>query len=213
MHIRTYCLVSLLGVLLASCVAAFGQAQSTYVLEATAALSSVRIDTPSNKFGMGVALDDGATILTCAHVVDNHSWVDVDAGEFMEKGYVLAVDTENDLAIVRLEHKARPFYPCQSRDLPDPGTYTMAAGKTKASLDIDMRAGSVITRLAGGYPNMVISTQPIPGYSGGPVMDENGYLIGIMRASCTLDGVPATEVIPAWKLVDFIQRTRKDLSK
>ncbi len=186
--------------------------QDFYVLEAKAALSSVKIETPT-AFGMGVALEDGATIATCEHVVGNNNWVDIDAGEFKEKGYVIAVDTENDIAIVRLERKITPFYAYRSTDLPELGMFTMAAGKKRNSLDLDMRPGCIMLKLAGAFPNMIVSSEPKHGYSGGPILDKDGFLVGIMKAACTLEGASATEVIPAWKLLEFIKATRRNLQK
>jgi len=211
MHILSGHLVRVLGLLSFLC-SSFAFGQNYYVLEAQAALSSVKIDTPT-AFGMGVALEDGATIATCAHVVENNNWVDVDAGEFKEQGYVIAVDTENDIAIVRLERKITPFYAYRSTDLPELGMFTMAAGKKRNSLDLDMRPGCIMLKLAGAFPNMIVSSEPKHGYSGGPILDKDGLLVGIMKAACTLDGDAATEVIPAWKLLEFIKETRKNMRK
>jgi len=211
MYILCRNLVRVLG-LLSFVLSSVTFGQNFYVLEAQAALSSVRIDTPT-EFGMGVALEDGATIATCAHVVDNSNWVDIDTGEVKEKGYVVAVDTENDIAIIRLETKIRPFVPRQCRDKVYPGKFTLAAGKPNTSSRIDMRPGSAITYFNDSDPNLIISSQPVHGYSGGPVMDENGCLIGIMKSYATVDGKTGTAVIPTWKILDFIQRTRENLRK
>lgn len=211
MYIFSRGLVRVLG-LLSFLYSSFAFGQNYYVLEAQAALSSVRIDTPT-EFGMGVALEDGATIVTCAHVVDNNNWVDVDAGEFKEQGYVIAVDTENDIAIVRLERKITPFYAYRSTDLPDLGMFTMAAGKRRDSSGLDMRPGCIMLKMAGAFPNMIVSSEPKPGYSGGPILDKDGLLVGIMKAACTLDGDSVTEVIPAWKLLEFLKETRKNMRK
>jgi S1-C subfamily serine protease len=190
----------------------FALGQNFYVLEAQAALSSVRIDTPT-EFGMGVALEDGATIATCAHVVDNNNWVDIDTGEVKEKGYVIAVDTENDIAIIRLESKIRPFIPRHCRDRVAPGKFVLAAGKPNKCSEIDMRPGSAITYFDDAWPDLIISSEPKPGYSGGPVMDENGCLIGIMKSFATVGDKTGTAVIPAWKILEFIQKTRASMQK
>ena len=211
MYIYSRGLVSVLGIF-AVVLSSVAVGQNYYVHEAQAALSSVKINTLT-EFGMGVALEDGATIATCAHVVDNNNWVDIDTGEIKEKGYVLAVDTENDIAIIRLESKIRPFIPRQCRDKAYPGKFTMAAGKPNKSDRIDMLPGSAVTYFDDANPDLIISSQPVPGYSGGPVMDENGCLIGIMKSFATVDGETATAVIPAWKILDLIQRTRENLRK
>lgn len=211
MYISSRGLVRVVG-LLSFFLSSIAFGQNVYVLEAQAALSSVKIDTPT-AFGMGVALEDGATIATCAHVVENNNWVDIDTGEAKEKGYVIAVDTKNDIAIVRLESKIRPFIPRQCRDRVHPGKFTMAAGKPNKSSRLDMRPGSAIMYFNEADPDLIISSEPVHGYSGGPVMDENGCLIGIMKSYATVNEETATAVIPAWKILEFIQRTRENLNK
>jgi len=193
-------------------ISSYSFGEDFYVLEAKAALSSVKIETPT-AFGMGVALEDGATIATCEHVVGNNNWVDIDAGEFKEQGYVIAVDTENDIAIVRLENRIRPFIPRQCRDMVYPGKFTLAAGKPKTSSRLDMRPGSAITYFNEVDADLIISSEPVPGYSGGPVMDENGCLIGIMKSYAGYDGKTGTAVIPSWKILKFIQKTRDSMQK
>ena len=91
--------------------------------------------------------------------------------------------------------------------------FTMAAGKKRNSLDLDMRPGCIMLKLAGAFPNMIVSSEPKHGYSGGPILDKDGFLVGIMKAACTLEGASATEVIPAWKLLEFIKATRRNLQK
>jgi len=189
---------------------AFGQ--NFYVLKAQAALSSVKIET-STATGMGGALDVGATIATCVHVVGNNNWVDIYTGGFHDRGYVLSVDSENDIAIVRMDGKIRPFSTRSNKEKIYPGTFITAAGKPNKSFDVDMRPGSVMTYFNDSDPNMIISSQPVHGYSGGPVMDENGRLIGIMKSYATVDGNTGTAVIPAWKILNLIQRTRENLNK
>lgn len=211
MYISSRSLVRVVG-LLSFFLSSIAFGQNVYVLEAQAALSSVKIDTPT-AFGMGVALEDGATIATCAHVVGNNNWVDIDTGEVKEKGYVIAVDTEKDIAIVRLESKIRPFIARQCRDRVYPGKFTMAAGKPNKSSRLDMRPGSAIMYFNEADPDLIISSEPVHGYSGGPVMDENGCLIGIIKSYATVNGETATAVIPAWKVLEFIQRTRENLNK
>ena len=212
MYIFSRGLVRIVGIL-SFVLSSVACAQNFYVLEAQAALSSVRIDTPT-EFGMGVALEDGATIATCAHVVDNNNWVDIDTGEAKEKGYVIAVDTENDIAIIRLENKIRPFLTRACRDKMSSGKFVLAAGKPNTSSRIDMRPGtSVAYFMDNPWPDLIISSEPQHGYSGGPVMDENGYLIGIMKSYAGYGGKTGTVVIPSWKILEFIQKTRESLRK
>ena len=190
---------------------AFGQ--NYYALEAQAELSSVKIETPTAS-GMGVALEDGATIATCAHVVGNNNWVDIYTGGFRDKGYVLSVDTENDIAIVRMEGKIKPFAVRRSEEKIGAGTFVVAAGKPNKSSRVDMRPGtSLIYFMDNPTPDLIISSEAEHGYSGGPVMDENGCLIGIMKSYAGFQGTTGTAVIPAWKVNALIKRTRDNLNR
>lgn len=212
MYISSRSLVRVLG-LLSFVLSSFALGQNYYALEAQASLSSVRIETPTAS-GMGVALEDGSTIATCAHVVGNNNWVDIYTGEFYDKGYVLSVDTENDIAIVRMEGKIRPFMARASKERIGAGTFVLAAGKPNKASRVDMRPGtSLIYFMDNPTPDLIISSKPEHGYSGGPVMDQNGYLIGIMKSYAGFEGNTGTAVIPTWKINALIKRTRDDLNK
>jgi S1-C subfamily serine protease len=212
MYIYSRGLVSVLGIF-SFVLSSFAFGQNYYALEAQAALSSVKIET-STATGMGVALEDGSTIATCAHVVGNNNWVDIYTGGFQDRGYVLSVDSENDIAIIRMEGKVRPFAVRTSTERIDAGTFVLAAGKPNKSSRIDMRPGTSLIYFTDSLESdLIISSAPEHGYSGGPVMDEDGRLVGIMKSYAGFEGTTGTAVIPTWKVNALIKRTRDDLNR
>jgi len=186
--------------------AAYGQ--NIPLLESTADLSSVEITTSSIK-GMGVVLEDGATIATCAHVVGNNKWVEVASATHHEKGYVVGISEEDDIAIVRVHYKATPFQIDQSGVNRIKGEFVAAAGKNSCFSRPDMRVGAVVAYLEEDSSNLFISSKVEYGFSGGPVMDQNGYLVGITKGYISSSKLGSgAQVIPMWKILEVIHKAR-----
>jgi S1-C subfamily serine protease len=163
---------------------------------------------------MGVVLEDGATIATCAHVVENHTWVKVTMGSFVDDGYVVAVNKEDDIAIVRTEYKMQPFSLDTCMHTLIKGDFAVAAGRKPVSGRPDMRFGSVMGYMGGYSSDMHISANIERGFSGGPVMDRDGYLIGISQGlvGSYTAGI-GSRIIPTWKIVSLIRNSRLEFSK
>jgi S1-C subfamily serine protease len=207
MYIPNFSLVRVLvlaAVVLSSSV--FGQ--NIYVLEATAELSSVEITT-SSATGRGVLLEDGATIATCAHVVEGNKRVDLSFRTRHERGYVVSISEENDIAIIKIRSKGTPFRIDRSGVDRIKGEFVVAAGKSSHLSRPDMRVGAVMAYLKDGSSNMLISSKTECGFSGGPVMDQNGYLIGITKGELSTSKLGSgTQVIPMWKILEVIHKAR-----
>jgi Trypsin-like peptidase domain len=67
---------------------------------------------------------------------------------------------------------------------------------------------AVIDKYTGGHPHFIISALPRGGFSGGPVISEYDFLLGVMTESLTRDGKPtelgfaaAISIEPLWKLL------------
>jgi S1-C subfamily serine protease len=182
--------------------------QNISLLELTADLSSVEITTPSIK-GMGVVLEDGATVATCAHVVGNNNWVEVSSRTHHEKGYVVGISEEDDIAIVRVHRKGAPFQVDRSGVDRIKGEFVVAAGKNSSLSRPSIRVGAVVSYLEDGSSNILVSSKTDYGFSGGPVMDQNGYLIGITKGDYSSSKLGSgTQVIPMWKILEVIHKAR-----
>jgi serine protease Do len=144
--------------------------------------------------GAGIFIDSEGDVLTTAHVVKDCSEIRV-AGlgqENDEMGRLIARDAANDLALVkiiakpsrvgtlrfgvRLGENVEEFGRPQNES-PDPG------GNLTAGTVIDL-AG-----IAGDDRYFLVSAATRPGGSGDPLLDENGYIVGIV--SSDLDSLAA----------------------
>jgi len=178
------------------------------VLEATVEQSSVEIAS-SNVTGRGVLLEDGATIATCAHVVERSKWVDISFGTRHERGYVVVISEEDDIAIIKIRSKGIPFRIDRSGVDRIKGEFVVAAGKDSCLSRPDMRIGAVMAYIEDGSSNMLVSSKTEYGFSGGPVMDQNGYLVGITKGFLSSNKLGSgTQVIPMWKILRVIHEAR-----
>ena len=179
-------------------------AQDYYKLYARSAVSTARIETPYNT-GLGVAIGDGSLLITCAHVIKNSPNVIIKSGNGNTIGSVVAYDEDEDLAIIALKGLFLvPTHPSRSRVLPKTETYVVMAGMKKEPMDMDLRSGRVMAYFSNVFPNIVISQAPEFGFSGGPVLDADGQLVGITRGFANCGEVVGTEVIAGWKIAEYL---------
>jgi S1-C subfamily serine protease len=98
-----------------------------YTLSGVAEASSVRIYTDKGA-GMGCRIEDGATIVTCAHVVGDNRWVDIETSGKMERALVLAKSDHDDVAILRVNAPRTAFTYKDTKVLPDIDSKLMVTG-------------------------------------------------------------------------------------
>jgi len=130
--------------------------------------------------GSGAIISKYGHILTAAHVVDDADFITVrfykDHTEYTAK--VLKVDTKRDLALLKVigVNKKLPYYRLEAVSLI--GDDVTVIGHPFA-LDWAISKGCI----SGTYENsMTIDAAVNPGNSGGPVLNEDGRLIGITSA-------------------------------
>lgn len=92
-------------------------------------------------------------------------------------GKILAVDEINDLAIVRIESELWPLYGAGWK--PSPGYWTMALGSPHG-FDGSVTFGNVINF---DSPLVFHTASLSPGNSGGPLVDNEGYVYGVNTGS------------------------------
>jgi len=212
MHIRTYCLVSLLGVLLAPCATPTAQAgESIYNISAAAYVSSVEVSAGLNQ-GMGVVLEKGFTIATCAHVVRDFKWVKITKNGISTDGFVLARDESLDLAIIVTDVTYTPFQYSPSAMTPLIGTPVMALGRENDEPTIQM--GRVLDIPETDVGKFSIDVLGGAGASGGPVVDMNANLVGIIKGGrpSQSSGESVTFVIPIGVVIKFAEAARENLN-
>ncbi|NKM86513.1 trypsin-like serine protease [Rhizobium laguerreae] len=162
-------------------------------------------DDPTSS-GTGFAVTADGWILTNAHVVQ-------DCGRIEVKGKGDAtdprIDETNDLAVVKVS-STDPLKPLAFRRSPTRlGEDIVAVGYPLATLladSVKITTGNVnaLAGIRNDTRYIQISTPIQPGNSGGPVVDRNGYLLGI--TSATLSKKTADEIGITAQNVNFAIR-------
>lgn len=162
-------------------------------------------DEPTSS-GTGFAVTADGWILTNAHVVQ-------DCGRIEVKGKGDAadprIDETNDLAVVKIT-AGEPLKPLSFRKSPTRlGEDIVALGYPLATLladSVKITTGNVnaLAGIRNDTRYIQISTPIQPGNSGGPVVDRNGYLLGI--TSATLSKKTADEIGITAQNVNFAIR-------
>ncbi len=147
--------------------------------------------------GSGVIVDADGYIVTNAHVVENATRVEVElpvtvgsqgASVLKRRGrivgaQIVAIDSETDVAVLRVESRNLPALPFGDSDSLRPGQVVLAFGSPLGlQTSVTMGVVSAVARqLTPEDPMIYIQTDaPInPGNSGGALVDTDGRLVGI----------------------------------
>jgi S1-C subfamily serine protease len=140
--------------------------------------------------GTGVVLDKQGYIVTCNHVLQGCSTVRVGQGEKTFEARVVGTDADNDLALLKVEQGS--FEPIELGDSENvnTGQFVLALAnpfnrkQPTATTGILTNPDSTIRGFRGTAMENVIATDAKlnPGFSGGPLVDAEGKLIGINSA-------------------------------
>lgn len=140
--------------------------------------------------GTGVVLDKQGYIITCNHVLAGCNTVRVGQGEKTHEARVVGTDAYNDLALLKTE--TGNFEPIELGDSENlkTGQFTLALAnpfnrkQPTATTGIITNPDSSIRGFRGTAMENVIATDAKlnPGFSGGPLVNAEGKLIGINSA-------------------------------
>ena len=140
--------------------------------------------------GTGVVLDKQGYIVTCNHVLTGCNTVRAGQGEKTFEARVVGTDAYNDLALLKTEGGS--FYPIELGDSANlnTGQFILALAnpfnrkQPTATTGIITNPDSSIRGFRGTAMENVIATDAKlnPGFSGGPLVDAEGRLIGINSA-------------------------------
>lgn len=137
----------------------------------------------------GTLLDNGY-ILTNQHVT-NFDYTEIIVNTYDNKQYsaeMIASDSELDLALLHISEKnLKGFKLAESEVYPGMGVMTVGQpyGLPRWSFCegfIEIVDQVAIYSTGGTYKAIMTSAQILPGNSGGPLLNKNGELVGIMRA-------------------------------
>lgn len=132
-------------------------------------------------------------LVTAGHVVDGYRTVTlVNAYGDMAAGVVVAFDYNKDLALIRTTRKAKPLKVANKKPILAESVFIYAYDTPDAFGKLhDVIVRGYIARESGPYDNKVfyqLDAFVRPGMSGSPVMDRDGFVIGV-TVSRMIDGL------------------------
>lgn len=162
--------------------------QATSMLIGKTAKSVVSVKAQMSR-GTGVVLTQDGYIVTCNHVLGGCSAVKVGQGEKTFSAKIVGTDSYNDIALLKADGEWTPIELGDSEKL-NVGQYVFALAnpfnrpQPTATTGIVTNANSTIRGWRATQLENVIATdaQLNPGFSGGPLIDVDGKLIGINTA-------------------------------
>jgi S1-C subfamily serine protease len=140
--------------------------------------------------GTGIVLDKAGYIVTCNHVLQGCSTVKIGQREKIYNARVVASDPYNDIALLKADGGA--FQPAElgDSDKLNVGQFVIALAnpfnrqQSTATTGIITSVNSTIRGWRGTHMENIIATDAKlnPGFSGGPLADVDGKIIGINTA-------------------------------
>lgn len=172
-------------------IAATNQPLSVEQLVGRSIPSIVQIRTPSGK-GSGFLLDSSGLIMTNHHVVGSAFSVKVDLYDgSTRKGRVLRRDAVSDAALVKLEGDNSDI-----SGLPICHTDVVRVGQTVVAIGNPLSLSNTVTQgIVSGFrrhpSRSLIQTDTAvnPGNSGGPLLNRNGTVVGIVTEKVVSEGI------------------------
>ena len=133
--------------------------------------------------GSGFIIRENGLLITNQHVIKGATQISVSfaSGEKYSKAYVLAEDSERDLAILRIEGVDLPILSVSNSSTVDVGDEVICIGAPKG-LSYTASNGIISAlRVWEDGTKVIQTTAPLsPGNSGGPLMNRDGHVIGVI---------------------------------
>ncbi|TMF61688.1 MAG: PDZ domain-containing protein [Chloroflexi bacterium] len=148
-----------------------------------AAAGIVRVDARRGRPATGIVWSDNL-VLTADHVIEHDDAIQVSAGGAVVKAAVAGRDPGTDLALLKTDGlTASPLARAASADVRI-GHLVLAVGRTselQVTLGIVSGLSGAFRSWRGGETERLIQTtaELLPGFSGGPLLDGDGRVIGI----------------------------------
>ncbi|HUY90885.1 MAG TPA: SUMF1/EgtB/PvdO family nonheme iron enzyme [Pirellulales bacterium] len=156
--------------------------------------------------GSGFIVASDGYIVTCAHVVEESTNIEVVVGAQTYPGQIVAFDREHDLAVVRITAANLPTVSLANSDAVQLGQEVRAVGFPLSNVlgeSVKITRGTIAGVVnTSGRKLFQVDASINPGNSGGPLVNELGQVVGVASAKLTgedIDGVgfavPASEVL------------------
>ncbi|HEX7446441.1 MAG TPA: trypsin-like peptidase domain-containing protein, partial [Pirellulales bacterium] len=144
--------------------------------------------------GSGFVLSADGYVMTCAHVVEGSTKIEVVVGGQTYPAQVVVFDKTHDLAVVRAVAANLPVLPLADSDKVEVAQEVRTVGfplSTVLGDSVKVTRGAIAGRVE-GRKVFQIDGSINPGNSGGPVVNEMGQVVGVASsklASDEIDGV------------------------
>lgn len=132
--------------------------------------------------GSGFVVDSSGTIVTNFHVIDGlkAAAVKVSSGDVYDQVRVRAFDKRKDLAVLQIPAFGLPALPLANSDEIQPGQPVVLIGNPKG-LEASIATGIISgIREWNGFRVIQHDAASNPGNSGGPLLDAQGRVIGVL---------------------------------
>ncbi|HET7308154.1 MAG TPA: trypsin-like peptidase domain-containing protein [Gammaproteobacteria bacterium] len=148
------------------------------------AASNGNDDNDATAMGSGIIIDADGYILTCAHVIEAASSVEVtlaDGRRFQAK--IVGADRDSDLALLKIPAKGLPAAKLGDSDALKAGQWVAAIGSPfglQKSITVGVVSATDRHLASEKYVPFIQSDVPInPGSSGGPLLNLAGEVVGV----------------------------------
>ena len=133
----------------------------------------------TKSIGSGCFINNNGLILTCAHVVDTATKLEITIPSSGKNKYIariLSISPSYDLAVIKIDYQNEFYLELGDSDKVQPGENVSAYGYPLGQDRLKVTKGII-----SGYQGHLFQTDtPInPGNSGGPLINENNEVIGI----------------------------------
>lgn len=175
----------------------------------TAGASTVTVDARKRYPASGIAYTEDL-VLTADHVVTREDDIKVLLPDGRSLGATVAGrDPGSDMALLRLSEKA--LTPAKTSDEVKVGQLVLALGRpssegTQASWGIVTAIHGAARTFRGGMLDEYIQTEttPYPGFSGGPLINTEGEVLGLNTSGLTRGSSLTIPVKVAWRVADAL---------
>lgn len=162
------------------------------------------------RIGSGFLIGNGSKVLTNRHVVEGMDvlWIRLPNGQ-ITSGSIERLSDDQDLALIRILEKSEPSLSVTWAENPKLGTAVLATGYTKYgtfSVVSGIVSGQGVENLGLAKKESYLQTdmELARGFSGGPLMNHQGEIIGINTA--TVPRLPnMTFAIPSHLIREFLK--------
>ncbi len=151
-------------------------------------------------------------VLTADHVVEREEGIQVFAGGDLLKATLVGRDPVSDLALLRIEQKVLTAAPRTSSE----GTVGMLGltigrpddGGVQAGLAMISAVAGPVRTMRGGLLKRYfrLDATPLPGFSGGALVDANGDLLGIITSGLAMGVLLSLPSSLAWETAAVLEK-------